>query len=411
MRRSWTPALVGVLCLSLLSRADDWPEWRGADRSEVSKETGLLKRWPPAGPKRLWLFEKAGIGFSGPAIVKGTLFTMGAREDIEYLIALNADTGEELWAAAIGPLYQNNWGDGPRATPTVSAGRAYTMGGQGALICVEADSGKEVWKTTMSELGGRVPSWGYSESVLVDGGRVVCTPGGRQGALAALDKETGKVLWRSTGFTEGAQYSSPIVAEHGGVRQYIQLTMKKLVGVIADSGEVAWQAAWPGRVAVVPTPIYHEGHVYVTSGYGVGCSLVWIGKGGDAAPVYANKSMANQHGGALLYEEHVYGYSDGRGWTCHNLKTGDVVWSVKELGKGAVCCADGMLYCISERDGTVVLANASPDGWDERGRFKLDPQSKRRKPKAKVWTHPVVANGRLYLRDQEYISCYDVKAE
>lgn len=410
MDQARIPAVLVLLSLALLSRAEDWPQWRGPDRSEVSMETGLLRTWPAGGPERLWLFDKGGIGFSGPAVVKGTLFTMGGRDGTEYLIALDAATGAERWAAAIGSLYANNWGDGPRGTPTVNADRVYAMGGQGALVCVEAASGKTLWTKTMRDLGGGVPAWGYAESVLVDGDRVICTPGGRQGAMAALNKDTGEVLWRSSDFTEGAQYSSPIVVVHDSLRQYIQLTMKKLVGVAADSGRVVWQTDWPGRVAVIPTPIHHEGHVYVTSGYNVGCSLVWLGKGGDAAPVYHNQNMINQHGGALLYQGHVYGYSDRHGWTCQNFKTGEIAWSAKELGKGAVFCADGMLYCVSEGDGMVALATASPGGWEEKGRFRLEPQSKQRKAKAKIWTHPVVANGRLYLRDQEYISCYAVKA-
>lgn len=394
--------------------AGDWPQWRGPDRTDLSDEVGLLKSWPDGGPKRSWLYEQAGKGYSGPAVVDGRLVTMGTEmiggKEMEVILVLGADTGEKLWSTPTAPIFDNRWGHGPRGTPTVAEGHIYALSGNGTLVCVRFSDGKEVWRASFTEdLGGEVPGWGYTESVLVDQGRVVCTPGGDQGAMAALDAKTGKVLWRSKGFTEGAQYASPIIVTHKGVRQYVQLTMKVLAGVAADDGHLLWRTDWPGRTAVIPTPVERDGYVYVTSGYGVGCKLVKLGDGMEPEEVYSNREMKNHHGGVILLGDHVYGHSDGVDWLCQNFLTGEVVWTSDKLGKGAIGYADGHFYCLEENSGTVVLIDASPEGWNEKGRFKLDPQSEIRERSGKIWTHPVIVNGRLYLRDQEYIYCFDVR--
>jgi outer membrane protein assembly factor BamB len=401
---------IGLLWLSAASVAGDWPHWRGPDRDDVSKETGLLKSWPQEGPPRLWVNGDVGIGYSGFAIVGGKLFTMGARGETEFLLCLNVADGKELWSAEIGPLLTNGYGDGPRGTPSVDGDRVYGMGGQGTLISANIADGKVLWTKSMTDLGGRKPGWGFCESVLVDGDRVVCTPGGRNGAIVSLDKLTGEVKWQSSEVTEGAQYASIVPVEHNGQRQYIQLFMNSLVGVAADSGKLLWKTDWPGRTAVIPTPIFHDGHVFVTSGYGVGCKLVKVGPDNQVSEVYFSKNMQNHHGGVVRVGDHLYGHSD-RAWVCLDFKTGEIVWSERSaLGKGALTVADGMLYCQSERDGEIVLAEASPTGWKEHGRFKLEAQSHRRSSRGRVWTHPVVSNGKLFLRDQEFLSCYDVQS-
>jgi outer membrane protein assembly factor BamB len=405
-------SLVPLIAIALVQpvSATDWPQWRGPDRTGVSQETGLLRSWPAAGPKRVWLYERAGSGYSGPAIVSGKLFTMGTRDDSECMLAIDAANGAELWAAKIGPVYKEQRGDGPRATPTVDGDRAYAMTAQGELACVSVSDGKILWHQNMSDLGGRMPHWGYSESVVVDGDHVICTPGGTKGALAALDKKTGKLAWQSAEFTEPAHYSSIVTADINNTRQYIQRTERSVVGISARDGKLLWKAAFPGRVAVVPTPVFKDNQVYVTAGYGAGCKLIRIGPGNETTDVYENKVIKNHHGGVVLVGDHIYGHADP-GWVCQNLKTGEEVWSERNaLGKGAIACADGMLYCLDESNGTLVLIEASPGGWKEHGRFKLDPQTKIRSSDGRIWTHPVISNGRLYLRDQDLIYCYDVKA-
>ena len=387
----------------------DWPQWRGPNRDDVSKETGLLKAWPSGGPKRIWLYENGGNGYSGPAIVGGKLFTMGTRDNAEVLIALDANTGKELWTASLGGVLDNGWGGGPRGTPTVDGDKVFTMSGKGNLACVNVADGKVVWQKTMASLGGRVPQWGYTESVLVDGDKVVCTPGGSQGAIAALSKKDGAVLWQSKEFTDGAQYSSIIPAKINGTDTYVQLTMKNIVGIAPRDGKVLWRSSFPGSTAVIPTPIVKDNLVYVAAGYGVGCKQIKINPDNSVETVYENKVIKNHHGGVILVGDYLYAHGDP-GWTCQNFKTGQEVWNHRGFGKGAVTYADGKLYCIDEGGGNVVLADASPDGWKEHGRFKLDPQTKIRSPQGRIWTHPVVSNGKLYLRDQDLISCYDIKA-
>jgi outer membrane protein assembly factor BamB len=408
MNRLFLPAL---LASALITTAADWPQWRGADRTDISKETGLLKSWPEGGPKLTWINKDVGLGYSGYAIAGGKLFTAGLRGDDELLIAVDVKTGKELWATSVGPILKNNWGDGPRTTPTVDGDMVFALSGTGALLAAKTTDGKEVWKANMRDFGGKTPGWGFCESVLVDEGKVICTPGGGQGTLLALDKATGKKVWQSEGWGDGAQYSSPIVATHNGKRQYIQLTMQNVAGVEAKTGKVLWKSAWPGKTAVIPTPIYKDGHVFIASGYGVGCKLVKLGADGTAENVWENTNMVNHHGGVILVGDKLYGYSDKGGWTCQDFKTGEVTWAAKNLGKGAIHCADGMFYCLDEGSGTVALIEVSDKGWNEKGRFKLTPQTERRSKSGKIWTHPVVSDGKLYLRDQELLFCFDVKGK
>lgn len=408
-----TPLLVfaAVACSSssLFANNFDWPQWRGPDRSDVSKETGLLKTWPEGGPKRVWLYTNAGNGYSGPAIANGKFFILGTRGGNEILLILDANTGKELVATKLGRVLDNNWGDGPRGTPTVDGDRVYAMSGMGDLVCLNIADGEIRWQTSMDNLGGERPNWGYTESVLVDGPQVVCTPGGSDGAVAALDKMNGKLIWQSKEFTDPAHYSSIVPAQINGRPQYVQRTEKAVVGISPRDGKLLWKASFPGRTAVIPTPIVRGNEVYVTAGYGAGCKLVRIEPDYTVTEVYQNKVMKNHHGGVILVGDHVYGYADP-GWACQDFKTGDPVWNHRKFGKGAIGYADGMLYCLEESSGTVALVEASPTGWNEHGRFTLAPQTKIRSSSGRIWTHPVVSNGKLYLRDQDLIYCYDVKA-
>ncbi|GIW95786.1 MAG: polyvinyl alcohol dehydrogenase [Pirellulaceae bacterium] len=391
----------------------DWPQWQGPARDNISRETGLLASWPAGGPPRMWLYDQAGNGYSGPAIVEGNLYVMGTRHDREVVLALDARTGQERWATPIDAVYRNNWGDGPRATPTVDEDRVYVLSGQGTLACLNRNNGQILWSRTMESLGGRRPGWGYCESVLIDGPYVVCTPGGRRGTIACLDKKTGEPVWQSHEIQDGAQYASIRILEAFGQKQYVQLTMEHLFGVRASDGKLLWQVEFPGRTAVIPTPVVHpqQPAVFVTAGYGAGCKMVTLSQPDSATVVYDNKNMKNHHGGVVLVGDYLYGYSDNVGWVCMEFATGELVWNEKRaLGKGSLTCADGKLYCLSEDRGEVVLVDASPEGWHEHGRFQLAPQSNIRSRQGRIWTHPVVADGKLYLRDQEYIYCYDIRS-
>ena len=403
-------ALAFTVAATAQAETFNWPQWQGPQRNSLSTETGLMKSWPDVGPKRRWMFTDCGKGYSGPAVVDGKLYIMGGRNGISEVIALDADTGSELWHTPLGPELQNDWGNGPRGTPTVDGKFIYVLSGTGTLACLRLTDGQEVWRVTMESLGGKVPHWGYTESPLVDGDLVLCTPGGAKGSIAALNKKTGKLVWQSADLDDGAHYASIMPAEFHGQKQYVQLLEKRLVGLDPKSGKLLWQVPWGGATAVIPTPIIVKGHVFVTSGYGAGCMLVKVDQDNNAEQVYENKLMKNHHGGVICLDEHIFGHSDGVGWLCLDLWTGEQVWREKEaLGKGAISYGDGMFYCLGEEDGAVVLIEASAEGWKEHGRFTLDPQTKIRADRGRIWTHPVIVNGRLYLRDQDLLYCYEVK--
>lgn len=393
----------------------DWTQWRGAARDGLSKETGLLKQWPADGPKKLWSFTNAGQGYSSFAVAGGKVFTLGTRDGSEILLALEAANGAELWTAKLGSILGNKWGDGPRGTPTVDGDRIYALGGDGTLVAVSAKDGREMWRTTMNSLGSKTPGWGYTESVLVDGRQVVCTPGGSQGTVAAIDKTSGKVLWQSKDWTDGAHYSSIVSAVINGQPQYVQRSAEAVVGLDAKNGAVLWKQAYPGKTAVIPTPIVKGNQVYVTAGYGAGSMSFTIESGNVVKMVFdetggTNKVMKNHHGGVILLGDHIYGYSDGVGLVCQDFKTGAEVWSEKRaVQKGAISYADGMFYFLEEGSGNVVLIEATPKGYSEKSRFKLNPQTTIRSPQGRIWSHPVIANGRLYLRDQDLIHAYALK--
>ncbi|MFI5378303.1 MAG: PQQ-binding-like beta-propeller repeat protein, partial [Tepidisphaerales bacterium] len=346
-----------------------------------------------------------------PMTLGDRLYTMGDVGDASVVMALSAADGKVAWTTKVGKPGAPGWGGfaGPRCLPTVDGGQVFAVDQWGELICVAAADGKEQWRKNYGrDFGAQRPEWGFSESPLVDGDRVVVTPGGPGGAVVALNRKTGDVIWQSKGFSEGAQYSSIVIAELGGMRQYVQLFMNNLVGISPTDGAVLWKAPRKGATAVITTPIVDGNIVYVTSGYGVGCNAFKITSDAgkfSAEQVYANKEMANHHGGVVQVGENAFGYSDGKGLICQDLKSGKLLWAEKDkVKKGAVSFADGMLYFRQEDDGTVVLVQPAAGGFTEKGRLQQPDRAKE-----KAWPHPIIANGKLYLRDQDLLLCYDVK--
>ncbi len=408
--RSAALTLIAVACLAPTAPAHDWPQWRGPNRDDKSTETGLLKSWPEGGPPRVWMYEDCGKGYGGPAIVGDVLFIIGTRDDQEVLLAINATSGQEIWVAPIGEIYPNDWGDGARSTPTVDGELVYALGGKGDLLCAKATSGEVVWNKSLLDLGGGIPNWGYSESPAIYKNLILCTPGGEQGALAALDKSTGNVVWQQSEVQPGAHYSSIVLTSHRGHDEAVQLLHDQVVGFDPATGEIFWSEPWPKPIAAIPTPIVSENKVFASSGYGVGCKLIRVGPDHQIEVVYDNKIMKNKLGGAVLLDGYIYGHSDGVGWVCQDFETGEQAWRERDVMEmGSVTFADGRLYCLGEETGDVALVEPSPEGWKEHGRFKLAPQTEIRADRGRIWTHPVVCNGMLYLRDQNLVYCYDVR--
>ncbi|QJX00381.1 PQQ-binding-like beta-propeller repeat protein [Frigoriglobus tundricola] len=431
--------LLAVSVLVLASQtihAADWPQWRGPNRDGVSTETGLLKEWPKGGPRLVWKAhlggaETGGVGYGSPVVVGDKLFITAAEDDKdgqkEFAVCLNTKTGERVWKVELpageGP-YLTGWGSGPRSSPTADGDAIYVLGARGDLFRLKAADGAKVWSVNLKkDFGGSIPGWGYSESVLIDGDNLICTPGhskdGGKGTVLALDKKTGAKVWQSAELTDAAAYASLIAADIGGVRQYITQTSSAAVGVRAKDGKLLWrQTTLKRSVAVIPTPIVHDGYAFFTSGYGAGCELFKLSSKDDttaAEKVYSlNKLVANHHGGVVRIGDHIYGHTDsGNRWVCVEYKSeaADPVWESKELDKGSLIVADGRLYCYGQSKGTCVLVEASPKGWKESGRFEIPEKSQSPRRQGAIWAHPVVANGKLFLRDHELLFCYDIAAK
>jgi outer membrane protein assembly factor BamB len=418
------------------SAAGDWPQWRGVHRDGHSTSTGLLQKWPEGGPKLVFKTDKIGAGYSSPAVVGGKMYIMGTdaismdkpEGENSVLYCLDALTGKENWKQTISKISDvpiKDWGGFPRSTPTVDGDQVFALTAQGDLACFNAADGKKVWaKNLKADLGGGVPGWGYSESVLIDGDKLICTPGGGKGALAALDKKTGKELWRSTDITDNAGYSSVIIADVGGFKHYVQQSMAGTFGVNPADGKKLWRVENKAyKVAVIPTPVFYKDHVFATAGYSAGCKLIKLAKttdGIDATTVYTSKGVSNHHGGVVQVDDYLYTHDATAGrWVCLKFITtapedGDpkFEWISKKQEKGSVTYADGCLYTYGENKGACALIKADPKDWIETGRFTIPETSKiRSKKRGQIWTHPVIANGKLYLRDYEWLFCFDVAAK
>jgi outer membrane protein assembly factor BamB len=405
--------IVLTLLAGPLWAEDQWPQFRGPGRDDISTDTGLLRQWPAEGPPLAWKITGIGGGFSGISIAGGRIYTMGDKDGASHVFALNEADGKILWSARVGEAGEVGGRPGPRCTPTLDGQLLYVLNQFGDLVCFQTADGKEVWRKSMKkDFDGKMMSgWGYSESPLVDGPRLVCTPGGAAGTVAALDKKTGQLLWRSQQVQDPAAYCSLVPVDFGGVRQYIQLTGQSVLAVAAEDGRLLWRAPRAGKTAVITTPIFKDGIVFVTSSYQIGCNAFQVTASGGsftAQESYATKDMANHHGGVVLVGENLYGFSDTkRTLKCMKLKTGETVWEDKSVGKGSLTCADGHLYFRSEgKPGTMALVEATPEGYKEKGRFDQPDRSK-----LNSWPHPVVCGGKLYLRDQDLLLCYNLRPQ
>ncbi len=429
------------LALALLSTSAfaqesfDWPQWQGPDRNAISRERGLLQAWPEKGPPLVWKAKGIGSGMGGVAISKGRIYTTGDSGDASWVFALKEATGELIWKAKLGRSGEVGFSvtpSGPRGTPTVDGDRLYIMNQFGELVCYTTE-GKEVWRTDfVKDFGAAVPTWGYAESVLVDGDKLICSPGAPDAALVALNKMTGKVVWKSDvptrsspgsspggrggrggpnrGPEAGASYASIIPIDFEGVRQYVQFTAKTLAGFAATTGKVLWQYDPVAANITCSTPIYQDGLVFGSSAYDGGGGAVKLSKEADgkikATEVYFTNHMRNHHGGMIVVDGALYGAAGGNegGFlVCLDFKTGQVLWRERQAPKGSLAMADGRLYLRAE-SGTMILIEPNREKYIERGRFD---QPERTREQA--WPHPVIANGKLYIRDQDLLLCYDVK--
>jgi outer membrane protein assembly factor BamB len=413
--------------------ANDWPQWRGPNRDGKSTAKGLLKEWPADGPKLLWKRTDVGTGYGTPAVVGDRFYLIGGdgnkAGEAEFLQCVSVETGKEIWKKPLGTApgrYLDGWGGGPRSTPTVDGEFVYVLGSTGDLVAMSTKDGAKKWaKNLVSDFGGTIPTWGYAESPLIDGENLMVTPGTKTGVVA-LNKKTGATVWATKGLDILAGYSSLVITEVGGVRQYVQQSNTSrdnkvrgiAFGVAAKDGTVLWKAGELTRMtAVIPTPVLSGDYVFFTSGYESGCEcykLVPDGTGTKAVKVFSKyKALANHHGGAIVVDGNVYGHCDrpGNAWVCLAIDSpkDETKWSHSRFGKGSISYADGHFYCYSERDGELVRIKASPEAWEEAGRFKIPETSKKRPNQGRVWPHPVIAGGKLFLRDYDLLFVYDLR--
>lgn len=379
----------------------NWPQWRGSNRDGISKETGLLKQWPADGPALAWKTTGAGGGYSSFAISNGKLYTMGLRGEREFVIAFDVATGKQLWATPHGGAFRNDRGDGPRGTPTVDGDTLYALGGNGDLSAIDARSGKVLWSmNVLQKFGGSNITWGISESPLVIGEKVLVNPGGPGASIVALNKKDGSLIWKSQ--SDRAGYSSAIPVQVGNTTQVVFFTHARGLGLDLKDGRLLWE--YPraaNNVANAATPIARGNRVFISSDYGNGGGVVEIKADGTAQEVYFTKDMRNHHSSSILIGDHLYGFSGGI-LTAMRFDTGEVAWKDRSVGKGAIVYADGNIYALSE-NGVVGLVEVSPTGYKEKGRFRIPQEN------LPTWAHPVVAAGKLFLRDQDTIYAYDVK--
>ncbi len=389
------------------SGPSDWPQLRGTERNGISKDTGLLKQWPPSGPQRIWSISTLGEGFGSIAIRGDRIYAQGTSRSASVIFCLNRADGKTVWSAALGPKVNEGRGNGPRSTPTVDDDRVYILTENGDLACLGARDGSPIWrKNILKEFGGSNPGWLISESPLVDGDRLIVTPGGRGAGMVALDKMTGKEIWRTKDISDEAGYSSAIAADVGGVRTIMNFTSAAAVGVRASDGKLMWSHKSPANgTANCSTPVFKDNKVFFTSDYGTGGALLGLSaQNGEvkAQELYFTKEMKNHHGGVVLVNGYLYGFSGSSGLTCIEFATGKKMWVNRSVGKGSLAYADGMLYLLSEKN-MVGLAEANPNAYVEKGRFPIPDQGK------DSWAYPVIAGGKLYIRDQGTLTSYDVK--
>ncbi|HTS29548.1 MAG TPA: PQQ-binding-like beta-propeller repeat protein [Bryobacteraceae bacterium] len=416
MKRAWILLALGAALPA--ARSADWPQFRGPQRTGISQETGLLQEWPAAGPKLVWRLRDIGDGYGPPSVVGGRIFIVSNRGlDNEFVQALSVEDGKTLWTTRLGKVGNPDMQPSypmARSTPTVDGDRMYVESSDGDLACLEAASGKVLWRKSLRrDFAGQPGTWAYAESPLIDGDVLVATPGGKEATLVALDKRSGAVLWKSVvPGGEPAGYASACVIEAAGRRQYVQFLDKGVVGVDARTGQFLWRYGQSGGgPANIAMPVSQGDYVYSTNARRFGAGLVRLAAAGQsvsAEQVYFERDAPNTLGGQLLLGDTIYGTNQD-GPAAAEFATGRILWRAEGIGPGAVTYAAGRLYFHGE-NGDVAIAEASREGYHEKGRFTPPGQPKRKDSKERAWSYPVVAGGRLYFRDLGVLWCYDVRA-
>ena len=384
---------------------DDSPQFRGPKRDGVFPEKGLMKAWPENGPPLVWVSKGLGRGNSTVSVVKGRIYTTGMLDDQKgYVLVLDLD-GKIAHKFPYGPETLEKQAPGPRSTPTLDGDRLYLLSGLGVLYCVEPATGKTLWQVEiLKKFGAENSEWNVAESILVDGNRVYCTPGGPEAAMAALDKNTGETIWTTKGLDDKTSYCTPILAAHNNRRVLLDATGKYIIGVDAENGTLLWKHPHKAPYDIhAVSPVYKDGLVYFTAGEGSGGGLLEMSP--DATSVqlrWTDKNLDCLHHGVVLLDGYLYGCGQKQ-LVCLEMKTGKLMWSTKEISQGAVVAADGMLYIYEgPKSGVVSLVKATPTGFERTGKFAVTEGTDNH------WPHPTIANGRMYIRHGDALLAYDI---
>ncbi len=397
---------IGIIIGLLVSAnaGENSSQWRGLNRDGVYPDNNLMKTWPTNGPKMMWSTDILGGGYSSPAVTSAHVYVTGMIDGVGYLVAFDLN-GKQKWRMTYGPEWDGGH-EGARTTPTVVNDKIYLMTGEGAVVCVNTADGEIVWQVDMiKSFGARNLRWGMTESLLVDGDRVFCTPGGSDVMIAILDRHTGKTIKKIKGNGEESSYCSPVLIKHNNKRYILTMTGRSVVGLDAESGEYLWRHEHITQYDINPnTPYYQDGFIYIVSGYGTGGQLLKLSVDGKSVEqVWVDKTMDSQMGAAAIVDGYIYGSGHkNKGWHCLDWKTGEVKYSERVLGnKGNIIFADGLLYCYGEK-GDVGLVRPTPEKFDVISSFEIEEGS------GPHWAHPVIADGRLYVRHGEVMQVYDI---
>lgn len=383
-----------------VSGGSDWPRFLGPSASSISSEKGINKQWSSRAPKPLWKVALGDDGYAGPSVANGRVYIIDHSGDKDIVRALDLKTGADVWTYAYADTASANYGYA-RSTPLITGGKVYTISRLGIVNCLDEKTGKLVWSRDMvREFGTQRPGWDLAGSPILDGDRIVLAPGGRNAAIVALNKDTGATILQGGGDVQ-AGYATPVTATINGVKQYVAFTAKAVMGVDASSGRALWSAGWNTDYDVnAATPLVIGNTVFITSNYGRGCGLVDVSPNG-AALRWQNRNLISHFNSPLLYQGMIYGIGDPGNLVCIDPKTGSLMWKQSGFEKGGLMLVDGVLIAMDGRTGACVMVNASADGYKELGRFTpLGGQS---------WTAPVVAQGRLIVRNKQSIACFDLK--
>ncbi|MBF0197585.1 MAG: PQQ-like beta-propeller repeat protein [Planctomycetes bacterium] len=395
-----------VICSCSYAQTGEWHQFHGPNRLNISPDTALLKKWPAEGPPKLWTFGACGKGYSGVIVAEGLIFTAGDFADKEFLIALDLN-GNIVWKEQNGKAWKRSC-PGSRATPTYNEGIVYHMNPLGHLTAYQAKTGKTVWKSDLRQrFGVQYGIWALAESVLVDGDKLLCMPGGSKGRIVALNKKTGETLWTNTEIQHGAAYCSGRIINHKGKRQMITLTSRSLISVALDDGKLLWQSSFvPRSPQNALTPLYHQGHVFVASGHKTGGRMLKISEDSKSVvEVWTRSDIDDCHSGTLLVDGRLYGVACRMGYKnfyCLDYLSGKSIKLDPSFGKVGITYADGMIYAINHR-GMMYLLETTKEGFELSSQFQLP-----KKPTNSYLAHPVVIGGRLYLRCGQELHVFDV---